>query len=222
MVNKIFLIFLFILEIAAIICAIFVLLLSALWLDNFSPDTPLFLLIVSIVIPVILILLSAFMFLITLKFSYQKNLITRLSFLKKSLLAGYILISLAGIGFTGFIVYSLFNEAPPKLFPLDDAQATYKITKKNDFYWVSYNTTSDRNKKYVCSWESFNNKTCEWNLDQNIETFVAFSDQDLEKFTDVPLKLSGEFVQSDKQCIAGNCRNFGSFVGLKINSINLK
>lgn len=219
--SKYLLISLFFLEIVTIICASFVFLLSVLWLGNFSPDTPLFLLVIFIVAPLLLTILSAFMFLTTLKFSFQKALVTKLSFLKKSLLAGYILIGLTGIGFTGFIVYNLFNEPPPHLFPLDDPQAIYKITKKDDFYWISFKTVSDKNKSYVCSWEG-RNRSCRWELNQKFDGYIASSEVDLAQFLDTPLKISGKFVSTKEQCIAGNCKSFGtSVVGLKLSSVNI-
>ena len=123
-----------------------------------------------------------------------------------------------------FVVFLLtYKEPPPQLFPLDDKGAIYVITKEDNFYLISYLSSSDRNKYTNCTYEGFFKPICKDIVENNITGFIASSSKDLTPYLGKNVILSGEFVFADKQCIAGVCKLDGTrnFVGLEIQDIKL-
>lgn len=221
--SKVFLVFLFILEVLLIVSSLIFLYFSV-WVYSWEvlreADIQTLLM---ISLPMLAIVSSSIMITLTLKASFNKEPFTKLSLVKKVFLYSYIFLSLAGISFVGFVFYQLFNEPPYQPFPLDDSKAVYTISQKDGFYMINFMTTSERNKKYVCSYEGVK-KSCRWELDQTSGGFIASSETDLSLFLDMPLQLSGEFVHAKEQCIAKKCVVFGkgNFLGLRIDSVSKK
>lgn len=120
------------------------------------------------------------------------------------------------------IVLNLFDERAPRLFPFDDPEATYTIVKGySGFYYINYKTISDRNKTFVCEWKDTGEKSCGWELNQEISgVFIGESPVDLEQFIGKNVTLSGEYEYTKEQCIVGKCRQSNhSAVALNIYSI---
>lgn len=128
------------------------------------------------------------------------------------------IISFIAIGFIGNIILSLFYEKPPQFIPFDDPDATYTITKRGENYMLKYESTGDMNSHQVC--DRINGKTqCRVEVDREIEAMIGNSEIPLDELVGKPLKVTGEFVYSDQQCIAGECHYIGGWAVLNIESI---
>ena len=215
-----FLRFLTILEVLTLISGLLILYILQIWtwgdqLFAMGLFSPLSLLVIGLFLAVIV---STILLIFTRKYSH-------LSFLKfpkllRIIITAYTICGVLIIGLFSFMIYAIMNEPPPQLFPLDDPQAIYTITKNDKIYGVHYKSTSDINKSYSCTWEENQEKSCEWILNNDIESYVDSADISLDPYIGVPVELEGVFIYSEKQCIAGICGDYsGSFVGLKIKSI---
>ena len=114
-----------------------------------------------------------------------------------------------GIGIVVFAIsayifyWIFFGYREPQFFPLDDVHASYQITQDTQgTYSVYYSGKSPFNINSVLI----------GNSKFNVEIFVGKN-----------VKVTGEFVSSDKQCIADVCKNiYGPYVVLDIYSIKEK
>lgn len=122
--------------------------------------------------------------------------------------------------FSLFMIYNIFNDPPPELFPFNDSEAVYSITKIDGIYYLNYKATSDRNKYYVCEWPESGEKYCGWETHKDISgVAIGKSPVDLESFLNHNLRLDGSFAYSDKQCIVNICKDLNSRLVVDINSI---
>lgn len=216
-----FLFALLIFELLVILICLFSLYASSIWLwfdQALDPYYQLFSL--ALLLLVIVVICSIMAFIATLKlFLYKKSLL-RASFINKFLIGGDSLLGVLIVGFFGFVMYGMFNESAPVLFPLNDQQATYLITKDADFYQIHYQTTSEMNKSYACTWEAGGAKSCQWTNNNDIQGYIGISPIDLESYVGKNVAISGDFGYFKEQCIAQKCQTINSsFVGLEIKSI---
>ncbi len=152
----------------------------------------------------------------------HRNIFSDLNLFKKTLLILSFIFSLGVISLAGLYVFLMVRNAPYQPFPLKDPNATYTITKKDDRYIINYETTSERKKEYVCSYQK-GEKSCEWWNPEPISAgFIASSPLDLEEYVDIPVIVTGKFIHAEEQCNAGKCTKIGfdNFLGLRIDSIS--
>lgn len=178
-----------------------------------------------LVIPVIYFGIVLFVLLKLFKAYLEKQSVFRSrGVIQRFLFFLYSLINIGIICFVLFGVYQIVNEPPPHLFPFDDSSANYTISK-DDYgtYLISYKSTSDKNKKYYCIWDSSHKKTCEWRVDNDISgVAIGKSSVDLEPFLNKNLKLDGSFAFSDQQCIVNICKNFQRRLVVDIKKVEVK
>lgn len=136
---------------------------------------------------------------------------------------------LALILIVGFVLWVLtYEEKPPVLFPLDDAQASYTIEKEDIFYSIHYKSISDKNKSYDCpagfDLFGFNSGKCKEIVESDVTVYVGESNIDLSSLEGRGVKISGRFVFSDKQCIASKCILLSKFNNkyVAINIYNIR
>ena len=79
----------------------------------------------------------------------------------------------------GFILYQLFHESPPVLFPTDDPLAIYQVEKRGKNYWLIYQPVT--------------------------EVLVGKSKVRLDDFIGRPIRVTGGFAFSNRQCIQSEC-----------------
>ena len=176
---------------------------------------------IFIVFPIAFLFLTGYLLLKIFKSLQEgRNLISRARPLKSLFYSFYLLICLIIILFITLIIYNLFTDKPPQFFPFDDEQALYTITKIDGIYYINYKTTSERNKSYICEWEEGGGKRCGWELNQNIEGItIGKSPVELELFLNKNLRLRGNFVYDNKQCILERCEEIGNRAVLNIDLI---
>ncbi len=127
-------------------------------------------------------------------------------------------IAVATVAFMSYFAWSLMTDQPPDFFPFDDPEATYTVTKRNDRYMLLYDSKGDRNTTYVCDQMS-GTTSCRTEVNRNIEVMIGNSDTELEPLVGKSVKITGDFVSSNKQCIAGKCQDIGNWAVLDIHSI---
>lgn len=124
------------------------------------------------------------------------------------------------LGFMTYTICALVDEKPPKFFPFDDPQATYRVTKHGDNYMLRYQSTGDMNTRDVC--DTHNGKTsCSTEVANDLETMIGNSDIELEPLLGKPVVVDGEFVYDDEQCIAGMCHHIGGWAVLNLTNISV-
>ncbi|GEM_PF-2605129 len=127
--------------------------------------------------------------------------------------------SFIAIGMVTYLAWSLTHEQPPQLFPFNDPDATYTITKHGENYMLKYESTGDMNTRQVC--DLISGKTeCRTEVDREIEAMIGKSDVPLEPLLGARVKVDGNFVYADQQCIAGQCHHIGGWATLDILSID--
>ena len=115
------------------------------------------------------------------------------------------------------------NDHPFELFTFDDPQATYviKYYPFNDQYNIVYDTLKDREKLDTCDEPDGGISRCWVEGDFHTDIPIASSPVDLAEFVDKNVKVNGEFVFADKQCIKEKCVSLGSrTVSLQLESIS--
>lgn len=135
------------------------------------------------------------------------------------------LLALVFIAITGFIgggLYALYKKPEPQFFPLDDKNATYTIVKSpvaanNNSQISTQDTSSDIYYfvKYTGEhiWPALEAK-------QSFAVLVGKSNVDLKQFVGRKVRITGEFVESSKQCIQADCVGFsGPWVVLDVGSV---
>lgn len=134
------------------------------------------------------------------------------------------------IGVFAAIVIAVFTDKPPRFFPIDDVEATYKITiqdleqgeKNQPAYYIVYDTTSNKNDWKICD-EVNGKKRCYTEKHQHMEVIIGQSPVDLKSYIGKKIKVQGDFVYSTKQCIKENCIIFPySLVVFNIKKISNK
>jgi hypothetical protein len=212
---------LLIFELLVILICLFSLFASSIWLwfdQALDPHFQLFSL--TLVILVGFLIVSIYTFILTLKLFLYKKKLSQSSLIKRFLIGGDSLLGVLIVGFFAFVMYGMFHESAPVLFPLNDQQATYLITKDADFYQIHYQTTSEMNKSYACTWEAGGAKSCQWTNNNDIQGYIGSSPVDLESYVGKNVAISGDFGYFKEQCIAKKCQTINSsFVGLEIKSI---
>lgn len=146
---------------------------------------------------------------------------------KKQLLpsVGYsfiLLESLFSIAIAGIIVAALFNDRPPQFFPFDDQEAAYTVEKKDNWFYVVYDSPSNKNSSYSCSVGKDQKELCHTDILHHFEAVVGKSLVDLEPLLDKSVKLDGEFVNGKQQCIVNKCIDIGNYAVLNISSIQIR
>ncbi len=145
------------------------------------------------------------------KIDFKKVLITSL----------FSLIGIIVIAILGFIIYLYFftSDSVPNFFPFDDKDATYTIVKNEEYFFVHYKSSSDRNKFIDCT--KRNGKPVCKELVRNDETImVGSSVADLSKYIGKNIIITGNFDSARKQCMKDKCIDFaGPWAVVNIASI---
>lgn len=177
--------------------------------------------ILFIIFPAFFLFLTSFLILKIFKSLQEgKSLISKTKPFRSLFYSFYLLVCLMIIFFVSLIIYTTFTDKPPNFFPFDDPDAIYTISKQNGIYYINYKTTSEGNKSYVCEWVQGGEKKCNWELNQNIGGIaIGKSPVELKLFLNKNLKLSGDFIYDNKQCIVNRCQDIGKRAVLNIDSI---
>lgn len=122
-----------------------------------------------------------------------KDFFTKKQPLKKILISLYVSISSIVFGAAIFMNYS----SAPSLFPFDDPNAKYTVNRLEDLYYVSYRSGSGDGISGVV---------------------VGNSAVNLESLLHKSIKIDGEFVYADKQCILNYCKNIERVLVVNIKS----
>ena len=220
--SRLFIIFLIFLQATAFISGLFFLFVMGLY--ELVDQIFIMGLFYSLSLFLIGLIFSSTVSLILLMFTIKYKNLGFLKFPKilRTLLSLYIFVAILVVSLFCIAIYGAFTEDQhaPQIFSLSDPKAKYVVTKNGNFYNLRYNSTSDKNKSYSCSWEG-NQKTCQWLLNNNMQAFIASSKESLEPFVNKSVKLKGEFIYSNKQCIQDNCQDLGNSVAVRIDSIKL-
>lgn len=147
----------------------------------------------------------------------------RLSTLRQKVVFSFVTIScIVYLGIVGFFLSNITNEGPIQAFPFDDKKATYTVQNIDGYYWINYNSPSNENKFTNC--RTYQTKElCEEGVNHDVSVYVATSRVDLKPFVDKKVKIQGEFIDTNKQCVVDICKSIGgnnSFTGVKITSIS--
>lgn len=130
------------------------------------------------------------------------------------------------VGFVGFVLLDTLNERPIQAFPFNDNQATYTVEDEDidGYYWLHYNSPSNLNKFTNCridpAKENPSKEECEEIINHDARALVASSPVDLKPFVGKHVRLQGEFINTNKRCIADVCKSLNNFTGIKIKSIS--
>ena len=90
-----------------------------------------------------------------------------------------------------------------------------------DRYNIVYDTLKDREKLDTCDEPDGGISRCWVEGDFHTDIPIASSPVDLAEFVDKNVKVNGEFVFADKQCIKEKCVSLGSrTVSLQLESIS--
>lgn len=137
-----------------------------------------------------------------------------------------LLIVLAG----GFIAYSLKvgeDTAPGPSFSFDEPNAVYKIEKREEDYWITYQNldrednvfkaslgnTEVRVDKYGDAHSVGIGQKFEDSKGTSVAMFIGNSQVDLEPFLGKSLKIKGSFRRTftNEQCIINNCHKLSPY-----------
>ena len=135
-----------------------------------------------------------------------------------------ILIALGLIAFVGWFVYEIVTDEPPNFFPLNEAQAEYKITKNcpNGQGWIEQ--TQAQGNVYCLEYRGNN---VLWKEDHDNSNFFSItigrSNINLESYIGKKVKnIKGKYTISGKQCIKNKCVDIsGPYVVVNINRLDL-
>ena len=98
-----------------------------------------------------------------------------------------------------FSYFILIPHKDPEMFPLNDSKENYVLKKDHSYYSVHYLG----NKRHISS-----------------NAYILYSPVEVSSFVDKNIKIEGEFVADDKQCIKERCIKLSTrYVGIKIKSI---
>ncbi len=120
--------------------------------------------------------------------------------------------------FVAWFIWGIFNDELPQFFPFDDLQATYTVSKKDNLFWVTYDSLSSKNKQFVCEWK----KKCHTEINNHIEVLVGETNYDLNQYLNNKVSITrGGFKNGfTKQCVAKKCVDArGPYTGLNIEQM---
>jgi len=146
--------------------------------------------------------------------------------LKKTTLrlkAAYISIYMASIFsliLACYFGWQMTQHKPPQFFPFDDPEATYTVRDRDNEYSLLYDSAGTLNTFSACFTEN-GVLICKDELQNNVEITIGNSDQELAPFVNKNVKVKGEFVYSNKQCVAGTCVDIGSRAVINIDEIEV-
>lgn len=126
--------------------------------------------------------------------------------------------------FAGWFIYEIVTDEPPNFFPLNDAQAEYRITKNcpDGQGWVEQ--TQSQGNAYCLEYRGNN---VLWKEDHSNSNFFSItigkSNINLETYIGKKVKnVKGTYTSSGKQCIQNTCVDIsGPYVVVNIDSMEL-
>lgn len=135
-----------------------------------------------------------------------------------------IVVALGLIVFVGWFLYEIVTDEPPNFFPLNDAQAEYRITKNcpNGQGWIEQ--ARAQGNAYCLEYRGNN---VLWKEDHSNSHFfsvtIGKSNINLETYIGKKVKnVKGKYTSSVKQCIQNKCVNIsGPYVVVNIDSLEL-
>ena len=95
--------------------------------------------------------------------------------------------------FVGLTLYQIYIEFQPEYygtFPLDDTKGVYKLNYDGD-YWLTYYEVKEQCVRIA------NTKKCDSILEKKGNTSIAEAPEELDKYLDRSIRVTGEFIKID-------------------------